>query len=121
MSRAPQKLPDPPRVHTGQGKKTRRQSNTQTGNSINKTSSNQLNNNNNNNNNNNSNNHNNKSGTRHFEKFKSVFARPDPRSESPGKLIIKNKITLNYSSFLKVNPLSQITTYFRNINYFNNL
>jgi len=85
MSRAHQKLPDPPRVHTGQSKKTRRQSNPQIGNS-------------------NNNNNNNKTGisntqlnnssntgaatrtrSRQFEQFfKSVFAKPDPRSESPG-------------------------------------
>ena len=84
MSRAHQKLPDPPRVHTGQSKKTRRQSNPQIGNS--------------NNNNNNKtvssntqlNNGNNtgaatRTRSRQFEQFfKSVFAKPDPRSESPG-------------------------------------
>ncbi len=102
MSRAHQKLPDPPRVHTGQSKKTRRQSNPQIGN---------------NNSNNNNNNKtvssntqlNNSSNTgaatrtrsRQFQQFfKSVFAKPDPRSESPGT-------NTNNQSFCnnKINPI----------------
>jgi hypothetical protein len=119
MSRAHQKLPDPPRVHTGQSKKTRRQSNPQIGNT--------------NNNNNNSNNNktvssntqlNNSSNTgaatrtrsRQFQQFfKSVFAKPDPRSESPGtktnnQSFCNNKIhsIMFYVEFMRKTSPNQI-------------
>ena len=90
MSRPPQKLPatDTARVHgSGHYKKTtttRRASNTSLAN-VNNSNNNTLKVNNNNNNSTLKLNNNIRKGNKHLNQLKGLFARPGPRSESPGE------------------------------------